>query len=346
MRRWGIEARRLEYAPVGFGDHHWRAKGADGRRWFLSVAALDSKPVSGDGAEAALDGLRRAMATARALRDAGVAAVVAPEPARDGETVVALGAGYALSVFEHVEGSAGSFAQERTPAERRATIELLASLHRMPAPPRTPRIPWDPPARATLERALGELDSAPGAARSGGPDAAPDAPRSGAPDATPARSAPGAARSGGPYAEPARAALAAAAPRLRTVLAGYDRQVAELVEERPAVVVTHGEPHPGNLIVAPDGQLRLIDWDTVGLAVPERDLWSVVRDDADLDLYERLTGHRPRRELLDLFRLRWDLGDVGELLGWFRAPHGRDEDADAGWRDLAELLRRVGGEPG
>src|SRR4029077_13351490 len=64
------------------------------------------------------------------------------------------------------------------------------------------------------------------------------------------------------------------------------------------LVITHGEPHPGNIIrVAPNadadglaaaddaaagatggagpasGAIMLIDWDTVGLAPPERDLW-------------------------------------------------------------------------
>jgi spectinomycin phosphotransferase len=40
------------------------------------------------------------------------------------------------------------------------------------------------------------------------------------------------------------------------------------------VLVTHGEPPPGNILRAA-GKLRLIDWDTAGLALPERDLWSV-----------------------------------------------------------------------
>jgi spectinomycin phosphotransferase len=49
--------------------------------------------------------------------------------------------------------------------------------------------------------------------------------------------------------------------------------VREAAESGP-VVVTHGEPHPGNILRAAGG-LYLIDWDTVGLALPERDLWMV-----------------------------------------------------------------------
>jgi spectinomycin phosphotransferase len=40
-------------------------------------------------------------------------------------------------------------------------------------------------------------------------------------------------------------------------------------------VLTHGEPHPANLLSA-GGSLLLIDWDTVGLAPPERDLSLII----------------------------------------------------------------------
>jgi aminoglycoside phosphotransferase (APT) family kinase protein len=45
----------------------------------------------------------------------------------------------------------------------------------------------------------------------------------------------------------------------------------------PDRVITHGEPHPGNLMVTDRGPV-LIGWDTVGLARPERDLWWVLGD--------------------------------------------------------------------
>lgn len=345
LRAWGIDARVLEYAPVGFGDHHWRVVGTDGRRWFVTVAEPARKPLPGvgDGAADALgeerradddggfDALRRAMDTARALRDDGLSAVVAPETTAAGGTVVPVGARWALSVFAHVDGTTGDFAAEPDAERRRETIALLAELHAVAAPARAPRIPWDPPARGELEAALAAL---------------------------------GEPWAGGPYGEPVRAALRAAATGALAALARFDAQVAALAADAPALVITHGEPHPGNLIAtrgepaaAVDGgragadvraaavgtgRLRLVDWDTVGLSVPERDLWSVLRDDGDLDLYERLTGHRPRAGLLDLFRLRWDLGDAGELLGWFRAPHGDGDDLADGWRELSALLERLG----
>ena len=39
-------------------------------------------------------------------------------------------------------------------------------------------------------------------------------------------------------------------------------------------MITHGEPHPGNILRS-RGRLLLIDWDTAGVALPERDLWHV-----------------------------------------------------------------------
>ncbi|MFG2077560.1 phosphotransferase family protein [Nonomuraea maritima] len=67
--------------------------------------------------------------------------------------------------------------------------------------------------------------------------------------------------------------------------------------DRPAAragapVLTHGEPHPGNVLRAGSRTL-LVDWDTVGTAPPERDLWHVVRDAGDLARYAAATGRTP-----------------------------------------------------
>jgi spectinomycin phosphotransferase len=75
----------------------------------------------------------------------------------------------------------------------------------------------------------------------------------------------------------------------------------------------------------------LIDWDTVGLALPERDLWWLARDSpgpwpkahgherqvgqsselfAGLERYAEATGHHLDQVALRLFRLRWQLDDL------------------------------------
>ena len=42
------------------------------------------------------------------------------------------------------------------------------------------------------------------------------------------------------------------------------------------MLLTHGEPHPGNAMLAADGW-RLVDWDTALVAPLERDLWASTR---------------------------------------------------------------------
>ena len=72
----------------------------------------------------------------------------------------------------------------------------------------------------------------------------------------------------------------------------------------------------------------LVDWDTVALAPPERDLW-MLADGAGSDaaeLYAAATGRELDETALDYFRLMWDLKDLAEYLKVLRSPHRRDED--------------------
>ena len=47
------------------------------------------------------------------------------------------------------------------------------------------------------------------------------------------------------------------------------------------LVVTHGEPHPGNLITT-SSDVVVVDWDTVALSHPERDLWMIAGANEDV----------------------------------------------------------------
>ncbi|NGO69998.1 phosphotransferase, partial [Streptomyces sp. SB3404] len=93
----------------------------------------------------------------------------------------------------------------------------------------------------------------------------------------------------------------------------------------------HSNGHSG-------GRLLLADWDTAGLALPERDLWQVAGTADDLARYADATGREPDPQALEVYRLRWDLEDAAEYVTWFRAPHTRTEDTESGWRGLADLL--------
>ncbi|MGW6496332.1 phosphotransferase family protein [Nonomuraea angiospora] len=289
---WGIGARTLDYAPVGFGDYHWVADG----RWFVTVADVRRR---------GFDGLRSAMDTAAALRaEAGLDFVVAPLRTTDGATLLRLDRHrWAMSVFPYANGLAGEFGEEQPAGDRATIIDLLAALHATPPPLSAPPRPLELSGRAVLEQALQDT-------RRPWP--------------------------GGPYAEPSRELIADHAGVLRRRLAEFDRTAAGTGEP----VVTHGEPHPGNLLRS-GGRWLLVDWDTVGLAVPERDLWLVARDADDLARYADATGRTPDPAALELYRLRWALDDVAEFVEWFRSPHGRTPDAEQSWDALTGTLKSL-----
>ncbi|RVX43454.1 spectinomycin phosphotransferase [Nonomuraea polychroma] len=292
------------------------------REWGIDAVALDYAPVGfgdyhwvADGRwfvtvvdvrRRSYDGLVHAMETAAALREqARLDFVVAPLRAGDGTTLRQLDHHrYAMSVFPFEDGTPGDFGDEQSPEERGLLIDLLAELHRTPPPLSTPARPVELAGRSRLEDALRETN-----------------------------------RSwlGGPYAEPARGLIAEHAPTLRRRLEELDR----MAEKGGEPVVTHGEPHPGNLLRRRDGRLLLVDWDTVGMAVPERDLWLVAKDPSDLARYADAAGRTPDPASLELYRLRWALDDVAEFVAWFRSPHGRTPDAEQSWDALTGTLEAL-----
>jgi spectinomycin phosphotransferase len=107
----------------------------------------------------------------------------------------------------------------------------------------------------------------------------------------------------------------------------------------PALVVTHGEPHPGNLI-STSGGLTLVDWDTVALARPERDLWMI----ADLAggalavRYEEETGVALDPEALVAYRRLWALSDLVAYTRQLRHEHQRSADADRALAAVRSIL--------
>jgi aminoglycoside phosphotransferase (APT) family kinase protein len=120
------------------------------------------------------------------------------------------------------------------------------------------------------------------------------------------------------------------------MLEAFDQMAAHVALSVDRATVTHGEPHAGNLIHASDG-LLLVDWDTVALAPPERDLWMLYRncDDAS-GLYTEVTGRHVDRVGLAFYRLAWDLTDIAAFLGLFRSAHEHNEDTAHAWTSLAE----------
>ncbi|MGP4110313.1 phosphotransferase [Streptomyces sp. 4N509B] len=319
---WGLTVPEggLRYAPVGFGDHHWQAVDAAGTRWFVTVAARR-------------DGLLRALGVAAWLADeAGLDFVVAPVPTRDGAPLRPLGERHSVALYPFVEGEPGEFGDVVTAPRRAELVALLAELHHT-----TRRLPGGGPGGRAPGPLVPVLD----------PPVLDPAVLAGRPALTAALAALDRPWSGGPYAEPARALLARhGTAALHGALARFDALAARVAAEGGAPVLTHGEPHPGNVLRVPGRRPLLIDWDTVALAPPERDLWLLAPEGGDAEravrqAYEAATGRAVYGPALDLHRLRWDLVDIAEFLDVLRSPHRASADTELAFTGLAAALGRV-----
>lgn len=139
----------------------------------------------------------------------------------------------------------------------------------------------------------------------------------------------------GPYAERVRVLLGSADPAIRAAIRRYDELVPRLADRSQSWVITHGEPHPGNLLTTPDG-LRLVDWDTTLLAPAARDLTAFSA--TAIDHYCEASGRSVPADELEFYRLRWDLSEVSTYVGWFSRPHVQTPDTKIGWHGLAEAV--------
>jgi spectinomycin phosphotransferase len=299
---WGFDVEAVQYAAVGAGSYHWVVEGLDGMRGFVTADDLDRKPWLGDTRESAFEGLRRSFATAVALRDAGLGFVVAPTLTRRGETAARIGQRHTVALFPFVDGEAGTYGHHDT-AERAAVIKMLAELHEAtPAVGSVARsIDLEVPGRRQLEAALRELDQT---------------------------------WSGGPFSEPAREELARSAGYVADLLRLADRLSVEVARRSTTWVVTHGEPHAANMMRS-NGTHLLVDWDTVALAPPERDLWMLVdNNEEDATGYADATGHQVDQLALSFFRLTWDLADIAAFTAELRSPHCHSEDTEKAYDAL------------
>jgi hypothetical protein len=291
---WGFDTATAEYAAVGGGSYHWLVTYVAGERRFVTVDDLDQKPWLGDARDQVLEGLGRSYETAIALRDAGLGFVVAPIRTASGEALRRIGDRYSVALFPFVDGQAGEFGQYEE-GDRSAILAMLVELHAA-----TPivasfaaTIDLEIPGRRSLESALQDVDQT---------------------------------WSCGPYSEGARQLLQPQASHVAEQLVLADRLSAEVGKSRGGWVITHGEPHAANVMRTAAGHV-LIDWDTVALGPPERDLWMLVDDGAvGMPVYSVATGHQLDQAALRYFRLRWDLADTAAFTDLLRSAHRHSED--------------------
>jgi spectinomycin phosphotransferase len=303
---WGLRARWVEYAPVGFGSYHWRAEAGD-RRWFVTADELAPTSPSTDARRGeALRRLSAALTVARSLRDSGMMFVVAPERTTAGGVVHVVDDRFAFAVHPYVEGEHHAWGPYPTRGARLAVLDLLAVVHAA-ADVRGVAL-TDDGALAHRHELVAGLDDL------------------------------GGRWDTGPFGEPARRLVARRAATIRRALARYDDLVTTVLGRPERLVLTHGEPHRANTITTAGGPV-LIDWDTALLAPPERDLWALADEDprtvAD---YETRIGVTPQADALDLYHLRWDLTEIAIFTGLFRRPHRETEDSVTAWDALVRYL--------
>jgi spectinomycin phosphotransferase len=304
---WHIRAEAATYVPEGGGSHHWRVTDAAGAAYFVTVDDLDERDWLGSTRDEVFEGASRALRTAAALRDsAGLRFVVAPLATSDGGVIKRLGPRHAVSVYDFVPGTSFAFSPYPAPALRRAVLDMVVALHQA-----TGTVEDFAPTRGVAVGYREDLD-----AFLRDPAQPWDA---------------------GPFSEGAHQLLGAHSAELTEVVAGFDL-LAERTLAEGGHVVTHGEPHPAN-VMRVGHDVMLIDWDTVGLAPPERDLWLVVEEGtADSDRYEAATGRRVDHTAMTLYRLRWYLDDLASAIRLFRHGHDRTADTEGWWDGLAPRI--------
>ncbi|MEU1361398.1 aminoglycoside phosphotransferase family protein [Micromonospora zamorensis] len=80
----------------------------------------------------------------------------------------------------------------------------------------------------------------------------------------------------GPLAAELAGVWSGVADRVVTLTRGVERLAVDQRVRPGPDVVCHGDPHLGNLLLGPDGQVWLVDWDDAVLAPPECDLMFVL----------------------------------------------------------------------
>jgi Phosphotransferase enzyme family len=273
----------------------------------VTVDELSSESRIGDEASVLGLHLRPALEAATDLHAFGCRFVVAPITSKTDDPFVQF-ARYAVALLPFIDGQGFSFEESFGEADRDQILELVGELHRVPTTAIRPPamdgfvVPW-----------LDQLERSMHHDREDG--------------------------SNGPNEAVASQLLIDHEAKIRRLITRYGTHVARYLRVPCPVVVTHGEIHPGNVMATPEGWV-IVDWDTVLLAPPERDLWRLAQGGGSvLRAYEDATGTAPNEWLVDLYGIRWDLAEIASFAAEFRKPHEDTEDS----RKALEILHSVVG---
>jgi spectinomycin phosphotransferase len=250
--------------------------------------------------------LKAAYRAAAALAQQGLEFVLPCLPAASGHFTVPL-AGGAVSATAWTQGRSGggSFADA---AEASAGALMVRRLHAAEVPDGIPA--WRPLVSAELPFALDEQLAHPWAQ--------------------------------GPHGEPARSALARRLPDIRRWTSSYHALADRARAQRARWVPTHGEPDTGNqLVTTSDGHRYLVDWESLKLAPPERDLRTWLVSGHPGAIADRLVDHA----MLEMFDLEWRLDEISQYSAWFAAPHAGTESDSVAFEGLLHELERPDWQP-
>lgn len=313
LAHWNLDAVALIYAPLGFGSHHWIATTTDGEQWFVTIDDLRSEYLGGD-EERSFAVLGTAFQMAAALRDvAKLAFVVAPIADCGGRWLRRLDERYSMAVFPFVNVEPTEFDLFPHRSDLHDAMRRVGEIHNA-----TAQLSVEPLRKETflvlqrtaLLQALGAVDSPWDA---------------------------------GPYSEPARRLLRDHAAALQRRLGQLDRLAADVMADRSGWVVSHGEPHAGNIIRTRAGNMVVVDWSAVAYAPPERDLWMLLDEEhPDWSAYRAVTNVASLSDrALAAYRLHWNLSDIAVFVSRCRSPHDRTAEMAMVWGELQAYVTGV-----
>ncbi|NNF69352.1 MAG: phosphotransferase, partial [Acidimicrobiia bacterium] len=236
---------------------------------------------------------------AKRLQDDGLEFVRGPRAGLEGQVIENVD-GLLMSVWPWVRGRASDYGRHATAADLDATTACLVRLHGHGGVDPVAALieDWALSGRTGLERVLTEP------------------------------------RGDGPYAAETTELLTSGRSGLHEELARYDGLVTLALSIDPRFVITHGEPHAGNVIHTEAGA-RLIDWDTVKWAPIERDLWHLV----DYDNWDRGYGTVVVNDnLIELYRLNWELSEVADFAVLLLGAKHESPDHEIAMRELRNYL--------
>lgn len=237
-QHYNFKAEDIGYRPWGMGSYHWLATSKSGDL-FVTLDMLDrGGPAT---SAVAYRNLKASYDTAWSLRHQyGLEFVHPPILSTTNRTTVQISPRFSLSATRMLDGLSGT---SDDPFDARTT-EVMTEL---------------------LSRLQGATPLVGGIARTD------DLDFTGRENLLWMLRQPAESWNGGPYSREAHDLLTANVSEIVASIRAYDRLAAKLAPTRERWVVTHGDPHPGNLLRVGDRHL-MIDWDMAFIAPPERDL--------------------------------------------------------------------------